>query len=96
MKQRERLSGEAVAKFRDGHPGWDVSDGSLVKTFAFASYAAGIAFVVRLGFKAEASDHHPDLEVGYRKVRVAWVTHDVGGITSLDTELARTTDELAG
>ena len=95
MKQRENLSAEAVRKFCDANPGWDATDGRLVKNYAFRSYSAGIAFVVELGFKSEAVDHHPDIEVGYRRVRVAWVTHDSGGITSLDTELARAADEIA-
>ncbi len=67
-----------------------------MRTFSFDSYAAGIAFVVRLGFAAEARDHHPDLHVGFRKVKVAWSTHDAGGITALDTEMAARAEALAG
>jgi 4a-hydroxytetrahydrobiopterin dehydratase len=95
MGNRARLSDEAIDVFVAAHPGWERADGALARTFAFDSYAAGIAFVVRLGFAAEARDHHPDIFVGWRKVKVAWSTHDAGGITALDTEMAERTDGLA-
>lgn len=98
MGKREKLSDEAIGAFLGSHPGWERADGgagALARTFAFDSYAAGIAFVVKVGFAAEARDHHPDLHVGWRRVRVAWSTHDAGGITAVDTEMAEQTDALA-
>jgi 4a-hydroxytetrahydrobiopterin dehydratase len=95
MSKREKLSDEAVEAFLGAHPGWSKESGVLTRTFAFADYAAGIAFAVRVGFAAEARDHHPDLFLGWRRVRVAWSTHDAGGITALDTEMAERTDALA-
>jgi 4a-hydroxytetrahydrobiopterin dehydratase len=103
MSKRQKLSDEAIATFLGSHPGWERAPGpadphppgALVRTFAFDDYAAGIAFAVRVGFAAEARDHHPDLLVGFRRVRVAWSTHDAGGITALDTEMAERTDALA-
>ena len=96
MSNRTKLTDEAIGVFLAAHPGWERADGALVRTFSFASYADGIAFVVRLGFAAEARDHHPDLHVGFRKVKVVWSTHDAGGITALDIEMAARADELAG
>ena len=95
MTKRDLLSDTAISEFLTSHPGWERDGGALARTFAFDSYAAGIAFVVKVGFAAEARDHHPDLFVGWRKVKVAWSTHDAGGITALDTELAARCDELA-
>jgi 4a-hydroxytetrahydrobiopterin dehydratase len=98
MSKRQKLSDEAIAAFVGSHPGWERAAAppeALVRTFAFDDYAAGIAFVVRVGFAAEARDHHPDLLVGWRRVRVAWSTHDAGGITALDAEMAERTDALA-
>jgi len=101
MSKRDKLSDEAVEAFLAGHPGWALSPGApaapaaLCRTFVFDAYAAGIAFVVRLGFAAEARDHHPDLHVGWRRVQVVWSTHDAGGITALDTEMAERSDALA-
>lgn len=95
MSQRDKLSEEAINAFLAAHPGWERADGALARTFSFDSYAAGIAFVVKVGFAAEARDHHPDLVVGWRKVEVAWSTHDAGGITGVDAEMAERTEALA-
>ena len=95
MKQREKLSQEAIASFQEANPGWRQAGSALMKTFTFESYGAGIAFVVRLGFLAEARQHHPELFVGYRSARVEWTTHDAGGITAIDLEMAAATEELA-
>jgi 4a-hydroxytetrahydrobiopterin dehydratase len=95
MSGRTKLSEQAIEAFLAGHPGWEQADGALARTYAFASYAGGIAFTVQVGFAAEARDHHPDMLVGWRKVRVAWSTHDAGGITTLDAEMAERTDLLA-
>ncbi len=98
MGKREKLSDEAVQAFLAGHPGWARVTGeadALTRTFTFDDYAAGIAFAVRLGFAAEAKNHHPDLHIGWRRVQVVWSTHDAGGITALDTEMAERTDALA-
>ena len=61
----------------------------IVRTFECASFPDTIAFVVRIGFFAERADHHPDLDIRWRKVRAALTTHDAGGLTALDIELAR-------
>ncbi|MFS8068623.1 MAG: 4a-hydroxytetrahydrobiopterin dehydratase [Byssovorax sp.] len=94
MSKREKLSDEAVMAFVANHPGWERADDALVRTFAFSDYGAGIAFVVRVGFAAEKRDHHPDLVVRYRKVEVRWTTHDAGGITATDIEMAELCDRV--
>ncbi|MET0920317.1 MAG: 4a-hydroxytetrahydrobiopterin dehydratase, partial [Acidimicrobiia bacterium] len=53
-------------------------------------------FVGRIAVEAEAADHHPDLDIRYRKVRVALTTHDEGGISARDFTLAATIDSLEG
>ena len=53
-----------------------------------ASFAAAIAFVVRIGFLAERADHHPDIDIRWRKVRIALTTHDASGLTNRDLDLA--------
>ncbi len=95
MGKREKLADEAISAFLAAHPGWERRGDAIAKTFSFDSYAAGIAFVVKIGFAAEARDHHPDLHVGWRRVEVVWTTHDAGGITALDTEMAERSEELA-
>ena len=98
MSKREKLSDEAVQAFLTAHPGWERAPGgtgALARTFQFGDDPAGIAFAVRVGFAAEARNHHPDLHIGWARVQVVWSTHDAGGITALDTEMAEQTDTLA-
>lgn len=77
-----------------GLDGWRVEGDLLTKEFDFASYAGGLLFAVAVGHLAEGLDHHPDLHVGYRKVRVAMSTHSVNGLSPYDFELARRIDGL--
>jgi 4a-hydroxytetrahydrobiopterin dehydratase len=94
MSKRERLSEQAIEAFVSSHPGWAHEGSALTKTFTFDDYAAGVGFVVRVGFAAEKRDHHPDLHVGYCKVKVSWSTHDAGASTGLDAEMAELSDQL--
>lgn len=95
MSRPKKLSDDEIGAFLGAHAGWAREGDALTRTFSFGDYAAGIAFVVRVGFAAEARDHHPDLAVGYARVKVSWTTHDAGGISSLDAEMAERTDAIA-
>lgn len=96
MPRPTRLERSDVDAWLAAHPGWArEGEGAIARTYAFADFAAAVAFTVRLGFVAEKRDHHPDVLVGWGKARVVWTTHDAGGITRLDLELAEATDELA-
>ena len=87
------LPGE-IATWTGAHPGtpWRSEDGALVREYAFADFAAALAFVVEVGAVAQARDHHPDVQLGWGKVKLTWSTHDAGGITQLDRELAEESD----
>jgi 4a-hydroxytetrahydrobiopterin dehydratase len=74
---------------------WQEENDGLVREFELPSFPAAIDFVVRLAEIAEAADHHPDIDVRYRRVTVRWTTHSVGGITEKDRELAERTSSLA-
>jgi 4a-hydroxytetrahydrobiopterin dehydratase len=76
-------------------PGWSLVGDAIVRQFAFPAFPDAIAFVTRLGFAAEAADHHPDLLVSYRRVTVTWTTHSAGGVTTKDFEGARQTNRVA-
>jgi 4a-hydroxytetrahydrobiopterin dehydratase len=76
-------------------PGWSRSGAEIEKTYECASFPDAVAFVVRIGFLAEAADHHPDLDIRWRRVRVALTTHDSGGLTENDTALAKQIEEVA-
>jgi 4a-hydroxytetrahydrobiopterin dehydratase len=94
MRKRDLLDSPAIADFLATHPGWSVAGDALCKTYLFTDYPSGVAFTLRVAFAAEKRDHHPDLHLGYRKVEVSWTTHDRGGITTMDTELAELCDQL--
>jgi 4a-hydroxytetrahydrobiopterin dehydratase len=65
------------------------------RTFTFPDFRGSMAFVNRVADAAEASDHHPDIDIRYAKVMLALVTHDAGGLTRRDTDLAEKADGLA-
>lgn len=74
--------------------GWARAGDEIVKTFDLGTFPAAIAFVVRVGFLAERADHHPDLDVRWKNVRVALTSHDAGGLTERDFDLARAIESL--
>lgn len=67
----------------------------LVKTVSLADFMAAIMFVNRVADLAEALDHHPDIAVSGNKVSLRVTTHDAGGLTSADVDLARAVDTMA-
>lgn len=84
----ERLDDDAIAAGLARLPGWERAGDELRKDFTCPSFPDAIAFVVRIGFLAERANHHPDLDVRWRTVTVALTTHDAGGLSALDLELA--------
>jgi 4a-hydroxytetrahydrobiopterin dehydratase len=94
MTKRGKLGEGEITAFIGAHPGWTKNGEALAKTFLFEAYEDGLAFAVKVGFAAEKRDHHPDLFVGWRKVEVGWSTHDAGGITALDVEMAEASDKI--
>lgn len=77
-------------------PGWTRRGESLVKTYSFATFPAGIGFVNRVAEAAEKMDHHPDLDIRYTKVTAVLSTHSAGGITANDVALAKEMDRVSG
>jgi len=77
-----------------GLKGWMLEDGRLVKLYPFGNYYQTMAFVNALAWVSHREDHHPDLDVGYNKVRVAYWTHAVGGLSENDFICAAKCDAL--
>ena len=75
-------------------PSWQVQKGELVKLFTFRDFRDALAFVNKVGDLAEKAGHHPDIDIRYNKVRLALVTHDAGGLTGKDFDLAAASDTL--
>jgi 4a-hydroxytetrahydrobiopterin dehydratase len=84
-----KLSDTEITAALAGLPGWSREGDEIVKTFDRETFPGAVAFVVRIGFFAEKGDHHPDLDVRWKRVRVALSTHDAGGLTAKDFDLAR-------
>lgn len=75
-------------------PGWQIEKGELVRTFQFKDFRAALGFVNKVGEAAEAAGHHPDIDIRYNKVRLSLVTHDAGGLTQNDFDLAAAATKL--
>jgi len=90
--ERKLLSPEEVTAALAGLDGWRAEDGSLKRRFEFANFAEALAQVNRIGAIAEELDHHPDITFGWGYAEVLTTTHDRGGITPFDIELAARID----
>jgi 4a-hydroxytetrahydrobiopterin dehydratase len=76
--------------------GWKHERDALAKEFKFGSFKEAMSFMVRVGFEAEAMDHHPDWTNVYNRVAIRLNTHDAGGkVTAKDVELAKKIESLA-
>jgi 4a-hydroxytetrahydrobiopterin dehydratase len=75
-------------------PDWAVEGDRLQRTYRFKDFVEAIAFVNKLVEPAEAAGHHPDIAVSYNRVTVTLTTHDAGGLTQKDFDLAATLSKL--
>ena len=76
-------------------PDWKLNaSGEIERTFSFAGFLSALSFVNTVGFLAEAYQHHPDILVQWNKVRLALTTHDAGGLSTKDFELAQLINDL--
>src|SRR5687768_8704629 len=76
-------------------PGWTLDGDAIRKQFTFDGFASAVAFVVRIGFDAEAADHHPDVLISnYKKVTLTFTTHSAGGLTEKDFAAAEKADAV--
>lgn len=91
---RTLLTPEALQSFLTEHPLWKHEGGMIRRTYEAPTFLAGIGFVNKVAQAAEAADHHPDIDIRWRKVTLALVTHDAGGLTWRDTKLAAEAERL--
>jgi 4a-hydroxytetrahydrobiopterin dehydratase len=80
----------ALKKF----PEWEVEGEAITRTIEFEEFSEAIDFVNDLAEIAEEAQHHPDIDIRYTRITVALTTHDVGGVTELDIQLAQRVDNL--
>jgi 4a-hydroxytetrahydrobiopterin dehydratase len=91
-----KIAPEEARRLMQNLPGWELDGETLRRQFTFQGFADAVAFVVRLGFDAEAADHHPDILIQYKRVSLGFTTHSAGGLTERDVDGARAASELAG
>ena len=93
----ERLSAEARTAALQELSGWTEVSGreAIARTFTFKDFNEAFGFMSRAALVAEKKDHHPEWRNVYKTVEVVLATHDAGGVTRLDIELARSMNAIA-
>jgi 4a-hydroxytetrahydrobiopterin dehydratase len=91
---RKKLSAEEIENALTGLDGWSVENVNLKKRFEFGSFAESLAFVNRVGAIAETADHHPDICFGWGFAEFSITTHDTGGLTRNDFDLAKAIENI--
>jgi len=88
------LSEAAITEALAHLTGWGRAGETIETELEAASFADAVALVVRIGFLAEAADHHPDVDLRWRTVKVSLTSHDAGGLTDRDFSLAGQINEV--
>ena len=89
------LTREEIVSALDTLPEWRLEDGKIMRDYTLSDFSQALTFVNHVGALAEREDHHPDIDIRYNRVRLAWWTHDAGGITRRDLRLAGLVDGQA-
>ncbi len=92
---RPKLSDADLNSALAALPGWTVQNGKLHRELKFRDFIHAFGFMATSAIAIEKRDHHPEWSNVYNRVTIDLVTHDAGGITNADLELARTLDEIA-
>ncbi len=74
---------------------WNFIENAIEKKFQFKNFVSALGFIVQVGLIAEKKNHHPELYNVYNKVTIRLSTHDAGGVTNKDFELAKAINEIA-
>lgn len=92
----EQLSEAERAEALDGLPDWDFDEGrdAITRSFAFADFVEAFGFMTRVALLAEKADHHPEWSNVWNRVEILLTTHDAGGLSPRDIELAQAIDAL--
>lgn len=95
-QHREILEAQACRKALASLPGWRLAEdeGAIAKLFTFKDFSQAFAFMTQVALHAEKAGHHPDWSNSYNKVEIALRTHDKGGITQKDIDLATAIETL--
>ncbi len=96
MARPEKLDDGEVRERLQSLSGWTLAEGKLHREYEFGSFVEAFGFMASAALRAEKMDHHPEWFNVYNRVVVDLATHDAGGVTSFDFELAAAMEALAG
>ena len=96
MSDLVALTDDEVAAKLESVPGWSIADGKLYREFEFPSFVNAFAFMSGVALRAEKRGHHPEWSNVYNRVQIHLTTHDVGGLSQYDFDLAGDIDALYG
>jgi 4a-hydroxytetrahydrobiopterin dehydratase len=91
----KRLDEVEIQRALGGLPGWKLAEGKLHRVYRFEDFVEAWSFMSAAALKVQQMDHHPEWSNVYGTVTVDLVTHDAGGVSARDVELARTLEALA-
>jgi 4a-hydroxytetrahydrobiopterin dehydratase len=91
----DTLNGQQIEEALESLPGWQLKDNGIEREFKFNDFDSAWVFMAQLAEHARRLDHHPDWSNSYNRVRVRLTTHDAGGVTARDLELARLAQQAA-
>jgi len=94
MARRSLLSEEEIAARLREVPGWSRVGKTITREWKFRDFPEALAFINKVGALAESMNHHPDISNSWATVRLTLTTHDRGGLTNLDFELAKKINDL--
>ncbi len=90
----EKLSEQEIEKKLKAVEGWEYVDGAIETSFEFENFKEAFAAMTRIAFECEAQNHHPDWGNVYNNLHIRLNTHDAGGVTEKDFNLAQTIDHI--
>ena len=91
----EKYTEEKISAALQNSKDWNFIENAIEKKFQFKDFVTSLGFIVQVGLLAEKKNHHPELYNVYNKVTIRLSTHDAGGVTNKDLELAKSIDEIA-
>ena len=90
-----KMTTDEIESKLKGLQGWALKGAAIERQYVFSGFSSAVAFVVRVGFDAEAADHHPDILIShYKKVTLTYTTHRAGGLTERDFASADAADRV--
>ena len=90
------LADTEIKQVLRGLSGWEQKNGPIQRVFEFPDFKAAMRFVNAVADAAEQANHHPDIDIRYNKVTMSLISHDSGGITQRDVQMAGRINSIAG